>query len=1433
MNKRYIQTFILLFALFLGAANDAWALSTTDIIIESTTHGTVAVTSVNNATRTVTITVTPASGYYVNKSDIIVQKLVDPSLASARRTTPGIANALTVSGPTSSKDPAEYTFVVPADYAGALVTVTFTGMNPATATVTPNSLIYTSEAQELVTLGTVVGGAATNPVTYSLSSGGPYTTAIPTGTNAGTYTVYYKVAGDATHAEGSGSVSVTINKAQITSVELSNNAISYDGNPHTVNVTNVKAGTLLVPSNDYTFSGNTATAIGTHTVTVTVKNESVNFTGTATATFRIVEQTVTIINSSTAASSVTDLTGHYLLMGNISASVLANLYSTTNDFTGIFEVGSDNDGNFYTIDMNGYNHALFNTINGGTVKNVMLKNVAISSSADAVGAIAGTAKGYSRIYNCGILPKSKDFPEGTHPSVSTSGDYAGGIVGSLEGDSRVINCFSYADVSAATTAAGIVGNNTFASTAEETDGKYTKLRTAVVNCMFYGNITGGTNQHGVYGGQLITNADANGINSYNYYRSGTSFTTTNGEPTAYNCSFPAEERYLTQVEFHRSLLNSNRELCGWWVGAPSAPSGMSTTAVQDVPKDASLMAKWVLDPSMAPYPILKKFGKYASPVNIDADASWRITANQWEGKKLGTIKVTIDPGDHAASGVSAKNNVDFIITDMDTLRADYCYRKIRLPYYNTVFGNPNGADWAAKYAGNYTSYVVTGWKVTAVTTDGTVTYNAFTPDWQVGYNYADRKCTAKDIYSDNNKRVFAQGGYYYVPDGVTGITIEAYWGKAVYVRNNGASYDRVNITLGNTGSAFSPAGIRDNNVNGATIQTTTKLSDALTATNIDAKKTIYDYALVLVGNVQESVGNSNFKHATQDTRGFTIMSVDLDFDEEPDYCLEWQLGNNMTRKEISPIRFDFLPVVELGIAGKLNGSTNFFSFGCYRSKGHFEVTETAFIRFGQFEFELNTRDEGPIILNGGIYDQYSRGRNDETTQNINYVILGGHIIMPSFTPGAHVNAGATYQTRHCAVNALGGDFTSFYLTGGYNEGIEPFEDNPHCYIDGGHFGTIAAAYKEGIWGDVTWRINHALINEFYGGGVMAQSTGSTYKIVKGNIDVVIDNSTVGKYCGGPKFGDMVSGKTVKTSATNTVFTQYFGAGNGGTTYIQYDKTDDSDHGPLDASTWNSTVSGKYHVGKYRSKAQGYEADYDIEVLNTSTGDLAGRVINRSYYYSAQFATTNTGNVTNTLTGCTIETSFYGGGFLGGVDGSVTSTLTDCTVNGNVYGAGYSASAGTVTIHNIDKTPPLANINTGIIKPQSGGTSTTYHWTNDKGSTGSPITAATGSEEMGYFYTEIPLNNLGAVTGAVILTITTTGSGESIIGTIDDDSTGHVYGGGDASAVSNTTSPANASTTVNISGNTQVLGNVYGGGNRGLVSGNATVNIRESEPITTP
>ena len=1099
------------------------------------------------------------------------------------------------------------------------------------------------------------------------------------------------------------------------------------------------------------------------------------------------------------ASTIEGATYHYVLQTNVDAGS-----AITIPFTGTF------DGGGYTI--SGLSHPLFNTVDGGVVKNVMLKGVQISGSGN-VGAIAGEASGYTRIYNCGILPSDNKY-ENESSYVSSSDGNCGGLVGLLNDDSRVINCFSYANITGGETVAGIVGYNNFASTAEVSDGKYSKLKTAVVNCMFYGNITGGTTRYPVYGGNLITNANETGISSYNYYRAEANLGL--ADNNHYNCSFPADERYLTQVEFHRSLLNSNRELCGWWVGSDVTPSTLTTDEVQAIPKDASLMYKWVVDPNVAPYPILKPFGKYASVINGNTGTPWvnRATANPYEGKQLGTLSVTVNSGSHSSA---ASQILSIPITDMDTLRYDFGYRKIQLPYYNTVFGNPEADTWAEKYANNYTDQVVTGWKITNVTTDGTVqTYNSFVADWQDGYNFADRKSIDKDIYSSTNPRVFAQGGNYYVPDGVSSITIEAYWGDAIYVRNDGNYYDRVNITAGNTGSPFAPAGTRGTLDNGKTVFTT-KIRDVID--NIKQKKSVYDYAIVLVGNVQESNGNNAVTvSGDNNTRGFTIMSADFDFDEEPDYCLEWQLGTGTARNTIAPIRFDFLPVVELGIAGKLHNSQNFFSLGCFRSFGHFEVTETAFIRFGQFEFELPTRDIGPIILNGGIFDQYTRGRNNETNQHINYVIVGGHLVMPSFTPGAHV--GQNYQTRHCAVNALGGDFSSFYLTGGYNENVNPYDDNPHCYIDGGRFGTVAAAYKEGIKGNVTWRINHALIREFYGGGVMSDDN----KVVKGNIDVVIDNSIVGKYCGGPKFGDMAEGKTVTTSATGTTFNQYFGAGNGGTNYVQYANTDKVE-API--SNWSTTINNNYHIGQYRSKAQGYEANYDYEVINTSAGTDNNSVVDRSYYYSAQFATTNTGNVTSTLTDCTIKTNFYGGGFLGGVTGNVNSTLNNCKVTGSVFGAGYSASAGTVTISNKDKTPPVANTYTGMIKPQTGGTSTTYYWTHDAGTTSEPVT--TGEDEKKYFYTEIPLDNLGTVSGNVTLTI----NGNTTVGE-------SIYGGGEESVVNGNTTVTVTGGTIGTTGKGEATwGNVYGGGkgkdddvDAGLVKGNTTINISQAENQTT-
>lgn len=1127
---------------------------------------------------------------------------------------------------------------------------------------------------------------------------------------------------------------------------------------------------------------------------------------------------------------------NYKIIDDINASNAGVI--DQNPFTGELKSIAKADGTFPVI--SGLTHAIFNTVNGGMVHDIMLKSISVSGSGN-VGAICNEAKGYTRIYNCGILPTTANFPNGSHSTVtSTSTDgCAGGIVGLLDDDSRVVNCFSYANVSSLGYAAGIVGKNTFASDASVTDGKYANLRTMVVNCMFYGDITAGSPVWPVYGGTKITNAGATAINNYNYYSDSCHFPTPLAATNNYNCSWPAKYEYLTRYEFHRYLLNSNRELCGWWVGAPQAPSTMATADVQAVPKDASLMAKWVLDRAVAPFPILKAFGTYSSPVNIDADASWRESANKWEGKKLGTLSVTINPGDHAASGITSTTK-NIVITDMDTIHGDYCYRKIQLPYYNDVFGNPDGTTWAEKYGGNYTAYVVTGWDITSVT-GGTT--GELVEHWETGYNFADRDCTDKDTH-----RTFAQGGYYYVPNGVSAITIKAHWGNAVYLGNGDNYYDRVDfdylftaanntgslIANNKTGTAFAPAGTRSSLGNGQTIRTD---KIATVAGNLPNTGSVFDNALVLVGNHQYCTGGEN----VNPSRSFTIMSADFDFDNEPDYCLDWQLGQQVTRYSFCPIRFDFLPIIEIGLGLKKDGSTQYYSLGCYRPLGHFEVTETALIRFGQFEFSNKNRSlYAPIILNGGIFEQYVKGTKDNAysyaDDKINYIIIGGNVYIPTFSPGAHVNANAAYPTRHCAVNAIGGKFDYLFLTGNYNDGVTPNADNPHCYIDGGWFGQIAAAGKEGIGnaalsepkGDVTFEINHARIMEFYGGSTLAD------KRVTGNIDVTIDSSMVTKYCGGPKFGNMYDGKTVTTKATGTIFKNYYGGGNGGTSYVQYDKTDGEQLVSTYSWTGNGTNDGHvneshYKPNKYNSNNT-YQANYDMELINVSTGTDQGYAVFRSYFHAAQFSATNTGTISNTLTGCKVLKNFYGAGNLGGVNGDVTSTLIDTEVDSLAFGAGFSATIPTVTIYDRNKSFPKIDVNTGIVTPQSGGSSHTYTWCYKNPETGVVvpegvvIPAGVGTGNPGfinegdgkeYYFTTVPLENLGSVSGNVTLTL----KGTSKVGTEGHLQTGSVFGGGDQSKV-------NGSTTVKLQGNANVLGNVYGGGNNGEVGGDSEVKIQD-------
>jgi hypothetical protein len=1198
----------------------------------------------------------------------------------------------------------------------------------------------------------------------------------------------------------------------------------------------------------------------------------------------------------TSLSQITDEAGTYVITSDID---VPSSFETIASFSGTLTAQAKEDGTFPVI--TGLRVPIFATATNATISNLMFKSISVSGSGP-IGAVCGTADGTTRIYNCGILPTltitgitydtTDGHITGFGSTVSSDDGNCGSLVGTLAGNARVINCFSYANITGGTTVAGIVGNNTTTSITQSTVGTVGM----VVNCMFYGDITGGTTKRPVYGGNMIINNATNGVNPYCYYRANASFDDSYNAIDNYNRSWPADEEYLTRFEYYRSILNSNKRLCTYWVtdkayGSENAPTDA----------DEALIAKWVLDPAIAPYPILKKWDKYPSIINpkksqtIDPrlivkgangnynfqTPQWtnRSTANPYEGKSYtSSLTVTVTPGIHAPEGIDSKE-ISLTITDMDTLNYDYGYYKVQLPYYNEVFGDPavqipatTAADyatkWNSRYAGNYKDYVVTGWKITDITggvanvtdlagtdANGNAFDHTFTPNWESGYNFADRYCTTKDKYSNTNPRVFAQGGFFYVPEGVTSINIEAYWGKAFYLHNTGHYIDRVNITNqtadGNRklGDPFTSAGILPNTFQEKNVyddwEVAIKALDVATESSGKLSLTVYDQALVLLSNFQVRNENGKIgKDVDSKWHPYTLMSADLDMDNEPDYCFEFQFRKEYTRPGIQPIRFDFLPVPELGMAVRHNEQQN--TIGIFIPQGHFEITETAFMHTTQFEYDSNIgKIESPVILNGGNFEQivvrYGSTSNTGPANKTSYFLLGGHFRLLRFTPGAHANTGNTARVRLCAVNAIGGEYPEFYLSGIYRPDITlsgtqiAAQGNPHCYINGGKFNLIAGAGYDKVYGNITFKIDHAYIGEFYGGGI----NGSNY--VGGNIDVTIDHSFVTKYCGGPKVGKMVEGKTVTTNATGTKFIQYYGGGNGGTSYYRWKRQDGNAAMPAStADGWknygygtfnplNSQLNNnKQYEGPETDLNRGYNALFEFECFVESNGIGANPTL-RSYMHWAQFGTTSTGNITNNLTDCIFENNFYGGGNLANVSGNVTSTLTNCTVNGNAFGGGYSGKIEPFRIHDRTKTEfpyiDKAGImhNGALYYVKDGNDDRYYTWCYKDPTTGKmypegvtiPNTATTDNptfQDKGKWYvlTTVSLEGLGAVSGNATLTLNGSTTGSTSVG-------GSVFGGGAESTVS-------GNTIVTLKGNTQVSGNVFGGGDNGIVTGSATVNI---------
>ena len=175
---------------------------------------------------------------------------------------------------------AEWTFT-PAEgyeeYATATGTVTIK-VNKATPTFTAptaqENLTYTGQEQALITAGMTDHGT----MRYSLTKNGTYSQDTPTGTDAGAYTVWYRVIGDANHNDTApASVAVRIGKKPLTITGVTAASKPYDG-------------TTNADISSVTFDNVTLNRGTDYTVTANFDDASVDSGKNITATVTLMEQ---------------------------------------------------------------------------------------------------------------------------------------------------------------------------------------------------------------------------------------------------------------------------------------------------------------------------------------------------------------------------------------------------------------------------------------------------------------------------------------------------------------------------------------------------------------------------------------------------------------------------------------------------------------------------------------------------------------------------------------------------------------------------------------------------------------------------------------------------------------------------------------------------------------------------------------------------------------------------------------------------------------------------------------------------------------------------------------------------------------------------------------------------------------------------------------
>ena len=523
-------------------------------------------------------------------------------------------------------------------------------------------------------------------------------------------------------------------------------------------------------------------------------------------------------------------------------------------------------------------------------------------------------------------------------------------------------------------------------------------------------------------------------------------------------------------------------------------------------------------------------------------------------------------------------------------------------------------------------------------------------------------------------------------------------------------------------------------------------------------------------------------------------------------------------------------------------------FGCNNLNGTPKTSTLVDIKGGVVDYSVfgggnlaNATIDTHVIVEGGtVNDVYGGGAYASTGATIVDILDG---IVEGNVYGGCLG-GEKNETTY--VPAVNGDATvnigsGTVATSGEYEGFTTTPNNGNATFIGGSIygGNDAKGSPTGIatvniyktahtdgTGNNTVTGDYYAIMGVYGGGNEAEFIGT-----ESHVNVYGCDNTIDRVFGG---GDEASSNTVYTMIQGGRINQVYGGGNGYLSEIEVSDIAANIYGSVNLSIHGGNINQVFGAGNEKGTISGA-----INLTIDGNGPCGGLDVTELFCGSnlADIGTAQNPVYLNSTIGCNATFGdIYGGCNLADITGDVSLTIKGSTI-ANVYAGSKGQAAVTADPDNgIDEVEAkAANISGSVTLNLYGGSvGNAFGGSNINGNVGGKITV---NMDWSSNTCETPsLTNLYGASNLATYTPTTPGAYPEV-NIIHGTVSGSVYGGGKGDVNDATKGVVTSNPKVTIGDNNDshlviVTGNVYGGGDAAAVTGSTTVEYKDNNANST-